>query len=472
MVRLTSREMESNGVSFIKLQALTDDPHWEANPDVAREERPEAMGEAAQCPSAQGLSQLLAVIFVIGAVAGIGVLALPHAMNETGWSGTAIIVVCALASGYCGSRLGLCWIILEERWLEYRDANRNPYPCIAFRAYGKPMKIAMSLIQLVGLFGYGAVFLLLAGELISDVTRQLSHDALDWSICYWLIIIAVVLAGLMWLGTPKDFGFAAFGALGATLLASFMVVGVCCSRVLAGTAAGPRRSELSVEGFFRGFGTIMFSYGGAAMFPTVQNDMKDRSRFSGAVVYATIALVLLYLLMSLMGFLTFGSDVKANILLSIGDGVTSIVVQCLFIVHLLCAFLIVINPMCQELEEHIGVPPEFTWKRVALRSFLMLAVLVVAESVPHFGKVLPLVGSLLVGLTTFILPCVFYYKLCSDTKREWPERKIPLWEKSVLVEIVIVGVIGTVAGTVSSVKDLLAPGSFALPCFISTDVVL
>uniref|UniRef100_A0A4D5RCF9 Putative amino acid transporter n=1 Tax=Ixodes scapularis TaxID=6945 RepID=A0A4D5RCF9_IXOSC len=246
------------------------------------------MGEAAECPSAQGLSQWLAVIFVIGAVAGIGVLALPHAMNETGWSGTAIIVVCALASGYCGSRLGLCWIILEERWLEYRDANRNPYPCIAFRAYGKPMKIAMSLIQLVGLFGYGAVFLLLAGELITDVTRQLSHDALNWSICYWLIIIAVVLAGLMWLGTPKDFGFAAFGALGATLLASFMVVGVCCSRVLAGTAAGPRRSELSVEGFFRGFGTIMFSYGGAAMFPTVQNDMKDRSRFSGAVVYATI----------------------------------------------------------------------------------------------------------------------------------------------------------------------------------------
>ncbi|CAN7993705.1 unnamed protein product [Ixodes pacificus] len=465
--------MESNSVSFIKLQALTDDTRWEANHDVAREEQsPEAMGDSAQCPSAQGLSQWLAVIFVVGAVAGVGTLALPHAMNETGWSGTAIIVVCALASGYGGSRLGLCWIILEERWFEYREANRNPYPCIAFRAYGKPMKIAMSLIQVFSLFGYGTVFLLLAGELISDVTRQLSHDALDWSICYWLIPIAVVLAGLMWLGTPKDFGFAALGALGTTLLASFMVVGVCCSRLLAGTAAGPRQSELSIGGFFRGFGTIMFSYSGAGMFPTVQNDMKDRSRFSGAVVYATIGVVLLYLLMSLMGFLTFGSDVKANILLSIGDGVTSIVVQCLFIVHLLCGFLILINPMCQELEEHIGVPPEFTWKRAALRSFLMLAVLVVAESVPQFGKVLPLVGSVVAGLTTFILPCVFYYKLCSDTKREWPDRKLPLWEKSVLVEIVIVGVIGTVAGTVSSIQDLLAPGSFALPCFISTDVAI
>ncbi|CAN7942672.1 unnamed protein product [Ixodes hexagonus] len=430
------------------------------------------MGESGQSMSRQGLSQWLTVIFVIGAMAGIGVLALPHAMNETGWSGSAIIVVCALASGYCGSRLGLCWIILEERWPEYREANRNPYPSIAFRAYGKPMKIAMSLIQLVGLFGYGAVFLLLAGELVTDVVRQLSRDVLDLSICYWLVAIACVLACLMWLGTPKDFGFAAFGALGTTLLASLIVVGVCCSRVLGGTASGPRRSVLSAEGFFRGFGTIMFSYGGAAMFPTIQNDMRDRSRFSGAVVYATVALVLLYLLMSLTGFLTFGSDVRANILLSIGDGVPSIVVQSLFVVHLLCAFLIVINPMCQELEEHVHVPPEFTWKRVALRSFLMLAVLAVAETVPHFGKVLPLVGSLLVGLTTFILPCVFYYKLCRDTRPEWPERNLPLWEKAVLVEILAVGVIGTCAGTLASVQDLLSPGSFALPCFVSTDVVI
>lgn len=63
------------------------------------------------------------------------------------------------------------------------------------------------MIQLVGLFGYGAVFVLLAGELVMDVTRQLSHDAVHLSFCYWLMLIAIPLAVLMWLGSPKDFGY-------------------------------------------------------------------------------------------------------------------------------------------------------------------------------------------------------------------------------------------------------------------------
>lgn len=303
-----------------------------------------------------GLSQFLAVIFVMGAVAGIGVLALPHAMTQTGWTGAAVIVMCALVSGYCGSRLGTCWTILEERWLEYKGSSRNPYPTIAYRACGPWMRTATSVIQLVGLFGYGAVFVLLAGELVMDVTRQLSHDAVHLSFCYWLMLIAIPLAVLMWLGSPKDFGFAALGALGATLLATCIVVGVCGTRMTSGKGLGTMQGKITVGGFFRGFGTIMFSYGGAAMFPTIQNDMKSRRKFPTAVIYASIVLVVLYLVMSVMGYLTFGSTVRPNILLSIGDGAISIIVQFLFIAHLLCAFLIVINPMCQEFEEHLSLP--------------------------------------------------------------------------------------------------------------------
>lgn len=41
-----------------------------------------------------GLSQFLAVIFVMGAVAGIGVLALPHAMTQTGGSSNSYDGTC------------------------------------------------------------------------------------------------------------------------------------------------------------------------------------------------------------------------------------------------------------------------------------------------------------------------------------------------------------------------------------------
>lgn len=40
----------------------------------------------------------------------------------------------------------------------------------------------------------------------------------------------------------------------------------------------------TVYSFFLGFGTMLFSYGGAITFPTIQNDMRDRSKFPLAVV--------------------------------------------------------------------------------------------------------------------------------------------------------------------------------------------
>lgn len=420
----------------------------------------------------KGISLFLATVFVVGGVAGIGILALPQSIEQTGWSGVFLIIASAFASGYCGWRLGACWTILEERWEEYRGHVRDPYPAIAFRAYGKYARIGTSAIQILGLFGYGSVFLLLAAELVMDVTRQFSDHKVHLSFCYWLIIIAVFMGALMLLGTPKDFGFAAFGAMGATAIAFVIIVALCCVRISGGTAAWPKQPSVHFAGFFRGFGTIMFSYGGAAMFPTIQNDMRERSRFPMAVAYATVALVTLYVLMAIIGFITFGNEVNANILMSIGDGPISISVQLFFIVHLVTAFLIVINPMCQEVESHLGVPAEFTWKRVALRSVIMLALLFTTETVPHFGKVLPLVGSFMVGLTTFILPVVFYYKLCSDcdAKAEWKDRKIPVWEKVVILVILIVGLIGTIAGTGASIEDLVKPGSFALPCFIDPNV--
>lgn len=40
------------------------------------------------------------------------------------------------------------------------------------------------------------------------------------------------------------------------------------------------------KSFFVGFGSILFSLGGASTFPTIQNDMEDRSEFSKSVSIA------------------------------------------------------------------------------------------------------------------------------------------------------------------------------------------
>jgi vesicular inhibitory amino acid transporter len=47
-------------------------------------------------------------------------------------------------------------------------------------------------------------------------------------------------------------------------------------------------------GYFTAFGSIMFAFGGASTFPTIQADMKDKSEFKVAAVAAMAILFVIY----------------------------------------------------------------------------------------------------------------------------------------------------------------------------------
>ncbi len=47
-----------------------------------------------------------------------------------------LILFFGVTAAYVGTRLGACWVILEERWPEFREQVRDPYPSIAEKAVG------------------------------------------------------------------------------------------------------------------------------------------------------------------------------------------------------------------------------------------------------------------------------------------------------------------------------------------------
>ena len=74
------------------------------------------------------------------------------------------------------------------------------------------------------------------------------------------------------------------GALSSTVAACALVVVNC---VMLGTTL----EEVSYpyptfSGSFEAFGSIMFAYAGASTFPTIQADMKDRSKFIYSAIIA------------------------------------------------------------------------------------------------------------------------------------------------------------------------------------------
>ena len=95
----------------------------------------------------------MTTIFIAGQMAGGGVLMLPGAMVSTGElkcldaylfecglggpAGLALIVYFTINGAFVGTRLGHCWIMIEERFPEFRKKCRDPYPVIAEKAVGK-----------------------------------------------------------------------------------------------------------------------------------------------------------------------------------------------------------------------------------------------------------------------------------------------------------------------------------------------
>jgi vesicular inhibitory amino acid transporter len=58
-------------------------------------------------------------------------------LNNSGWAGAALILMFTVNAAFIGSRLGLCWVILEERYEEFRREIRDPYPSIGEKAVGR-----------------------------------------------------------------------------------------------------------------------------------------------------------------------------------------------------------------------------------------------------------------------------------------------------------------------------------------------
>lgn len=113
---------------------------------------------------------------------------------------------------------------------------------------------------------------------------------------------------------------------------------------------------------FVAFGTILFSFGGASTFPTIQTDMKKSSRFALSVFWAYIGVVSMYLPVTVLGFVAYGKDITSNILDSVGHNQHNTsagmldVVLALITLHLLFSFVIVVNPVSQQLEELLSIP--------------------------------------------------------------------------------------------------------------------
>ncbi|CAB0005162.1 unnamed protein product, partial [Nesidiocoris tenuis] len=231
----------------------------------------------------------------------------------------------------------------------------------------------------------------------------------------------------------------------------------------------PHRNKNWMD-FFLSFGVILFSFGGASTFPTIQNDMADRSKFKTSVYIAFAVILVLYLPIAFASYFVFGDYTDPNIILSLGDGPNVICANVFMAVHLIMAFLIIVNPVCQDIENIFNVPHEFGIWRCVVRTVLVLLMVVVGESIPQFSKILALVGGSTITLLTFILPNYMYMALCDQESPAWTKRQIPVHMRVYMWEMILIGVVGGVAATYTAMHAIFS-SHLSTPCYICLEQI-
>lgn len=344
---------------------------------------------------------------------------------------------------------------------------RYPYPVIGEAAYGKFGKYLVTISTNFTNFGTVVVYILLASENI----RSLVSEWTSLSMCLIAVILTCVVIPVTWFGTPKDFWGTALAATMATLTASLLVF----ANILKDSPgiSDQVHSEVTIVSFFTAFGTMAFSYGGHPVFPTVIADMKEPKRFwiSSAIGY--MLLLVIYMPSSIASYGIYGERVSPNVLNTVSVGPMRTIATVLMTVHLVFGIIIIVNPVCQEVEHFLNIEHKFfTVKRAICRTLVSGCALFVAESVPHFSGILALVGGSTITLLAYICPSVFYLKLASIQPSEddsWNTISVPLHQRVLSMEIILLGVVAGIAATYSALNDL-ANSSFSKPCYIDSHI--
>lgn len=412
--------------------------------------------------SDHGISGLTACLFVVGEITGAALLAMPEAVKSTGWFfGPVLMIATCIISAFCGIILSKCWLILESVDPSLKEIKtRNPYALIGEEACGNFGHYACMSTLIITLFGAGVVQILVCSEMIESLIP------VRVSFCQWIMIVGICLLPFSFFGSPVDFSPVAFFAMSSTTVAAILIL---ISLATQESSHGPEVQLDDIESkspsamsIMLGLSSMCYAFSGTSCMPTIQNDMRNKKSFKTAITCAYAVMISIYLPVSLLGYYKAGSAVQSNVVRNLTPSTLRTCIEVLMTAHVLCAYLILMNPVNLNIENRIGIRHSMSVWRCLSRSIVTLFAIFTALTVPKFGKLLPIVGASSTLIQTFILPSLFYYRL--TTRYDY----LPTGRKILLIALIVIGVVAAVFGTISALSDLIAPDALSLPCYLSS----
>eukprot|EP01135_Chromosphaera_perkinsii_P011667 Nk52_evm5s2473 gene=Nk52_evmTU5s2473 len=366
------------------------------------------------------------------AIMGGGMLGLPNALSESSWYGLILLTAVTAMMGYSGILLSRCLT---------KVPHVHTYIDLGKEVGGTFGKYVVAVAQTVTCFGSAILFLVLAGQNSQALFESVWPGG---TLQYWLIICCCILYPTIFFRTLNEaMPLSIFGVLAAVVVG--IAVSIQCFFVDNRPDPVEYNTRVGAKNFATAFGTMMLSYGSHSVFPAVQREMPTQHHFKKSVAVAFPIIFSFYVVVSTIGYYTYGDAVEDNILKNLPKNVTFYIVTSAITIHVLMAYVVFMNPLFQICEYYMGLgarpeetevemetkfenvgngvdsPTTIPWtkkekiKSIVFRTIMTGIGLFISLLIPFFGDLMSFLGGSTITLSCVVVPVWFYIALFKDS---------------------------------------------------------
>lgn len=396
-----------------------------------------------------GVTFFRTILNGLNVLAGVGILSTPYAVSQGGWLGMSFLFVVAALCCYTG--------ILLQRCMQGSvnpHINLRCYPGIGEAAFGRAGRITVSIFLYLELYAYAVAFLLMEGDNLAQLFPQaISTIKLIGGISINSRQSFTLLSALAFLFTVclRDMSVLDFISASGVAACVVLMFAVGWVGVFDGIRFGHSTELINISGLPVAVGLYTLCYGGHAVFPTIYSSMRDRKRFPQVLFICFFLSTLMYASIGALGYMMFGNELSSQVTLNLPkSAIASKLAIYTTLLTPLAKYRVMINPLAVALEELILTPSPsrihvIGWS-VCIRTMLVASTVSVAVAVPFFGYLMAFTGSFLSSSISIIIPCICYLKIF--------RRRVSSREIVIIMVVLLFGIIASVVGTYSSLRDI------------------
>lgn len=388
---------------------------------------------------------------------GTGILAMPQAFYYAGYaSGIINTIFITFISTYC-------LLVLAKN--QYILCKRHRLPMLSYPISMKMAleegptylrflsKIAIPFVDgflIVYQAGICCVYIVFVAENIKEIVDALG---IQWDVKVYMVILLIPLILLM---CVRNLKLLAPLSLFSNVITFLGVALIFYYFFKDGIAAPSERIAFnSLANFPLFFGTTLFAINAVGVVIAVENNMKTPKSFNMVMSLAMTIICVLYAVFGFVGYLRYGESCKGSVTLNADQ--TEILAKCIRGIFALATFIsyglqgyvpvsIVWGTYLSKVWEESDYKIYYEF---AVRILIVLITSAVAAAIPFIGLFISLVGALCISVLGIMCPALM--EICVLYKDNL----------SVLTVIknlffIVVGIVGLVVGTYTSVRDIIA----------------